>query len=253
MKVVSWNLGINTVGHARHERGWHYLAALDPDLALLQEVRPPTWAQHHWGIVAGSFANWGSAIVYRRGLDVRAIETQRPSRLETDGYLVQAELRTPDGLSLLVGSVHPAAEYATPEDLGDRDPRTLLRGRNRKVRKNDVAYAIFRDCSVGRRFIVGGDWNISPEIWDGVHPGATESAFFDRARSDGWIDAREHLGLDELPTWRQPPFPSYQLDHVFVDRQTADSLRSLEVNSHPALDLGVSDHAPVVVELDLPL
>lgn len=105
----------------------------------------------------------------------------------------------------------------------------------------------------GRRFLVGGDWNISPEIWDGVHPGATERAFFDRARSDGWIDAREHLGLDELPTWHQPPYSSYQLDHVFADRQTADSLRSLEVDSHPAFELGLSDHAPVVLELDLPL
>jgi hypothetical protein len=42
LRVVSWNLG-GTFFAAQRERAWHYLCALDPDIALLQEARPPEW------------------------------------------------------------------------------------------------------------------------------------------------------------------------------------------------------------------
>lgn len=32
----------------RHKRAWRWLEAQDPDVALLQEVIPPSWAQDHW-------------------------------------------------------------------------------------------------------------------------------------------------------------------------------------------------------------
>ena len=31
-----------------HERAWHWIAEIDPDLAFLQETRPPEWARERW-------------------------------------------------------------------------------------------------------------------------------------------------------------------------------------------------------------
>ena len=43
MKVVTWNMGY--WGHASaHDAAWHWLLdELSPDIALLQECRPPDW------------------------------------------------------------------------------------------------------------------------------------------------------------------------------------------------------------------
>jgi hypothetical protein len=53
----------------KHERAWEFLREADPDVALLQEVRPPDWAREHWGpfLIApiGPGTAWGSAIVSR--------------------------------------------------------------------------------------------------------------------------------------------------------------------------------------------
>ena len=49
MKLVSWNLGAGwgrwRDDPALHERAWHWLAAFDPDIALLQATVPPDWAK----------------------------------------------------------------------------------------------------------------------------------------------------------------------------------------------------------------
>ena len=52
MKIVSWNMGAAFGPYGQwHDRAWHWLAALDPDLALLQECVPPDWAHERWTVV----------------------------------------------------------------------------------------------------------------------------------------------------------------------------------------------------------
>jgi hypothetical protein len=51
-----------------------YLASLDPDIALLQEVELPAWASDRWSVVAAPPSPWGSAILARPGLHVRSGE-----------------------------------------------------------------------------------------------------------------------------------------------------------------------------------
>jgi hypothetical protein len=55
MLAVSWNLGYAFGYKPTHERAWHYLAALDPDLAFLQEARPPSWAAGKWTVLGPAY------------------------------------------------------------------------------------------------------------------------------------------------------------------------------------------------------
>ena len=47
--------------------------------------------------------------------------------------------------------------------------------------------------------------------------------------------------------------PTVRPDHVFADPTTAATLRSQAIEAYPVEGLGLSDHAPIVLELDLPI
>lgn len=102
----------------------------------------------------------------------------------------------------------------------------------------------------GRRFIVGGDWNISPELWRLYHPRTHDKDFFIRAAADGWADCYRRDHRHEGHTWyRQGDLP-YQFDHVFCDGTSMASMRAREIDPHPASCEGVSDHAPLKLEFE---
>lgn len=104
MRVVSWNLGVAYSFKACHERVWHYLAALDPDIAFLQEVKPPAWAAERWDVEMGPCKHWGSAIVARRGLRLASAPGQSRGVLGHFGsYLATATVAPTAGVSLLAG------------------------------------------------------------------------------------------------------------------------------------------------------
>jgi hypothetical protein len=84
LRVVNWNLhGACVPGKAsrqQQERAWHYLAALAPDVALLQEVEwaaIPEWAKSRWQLVSALGESlgpdkWGSLIAVRTEIQTRA-------------------------------------------------------------------------------------------------------------------------------------------------------------------------------------
>jgi endonuclease/exonuclease/phosphatase family metal-dependent hydrolase len=254
MRVVSWNLGYAFGFKGTHERAWRYLEALDPDLALLQEVHPPDWAvtRKGWTMVPGRFTEWGSVILAKTFLQLTPFQGPIEGRLEAVGYLATGTVTLPDGASLLVGSVHTPIGTATQEDLGGRDAEALRRPSHKQPPKgpyrNDVAYAIYRD-RVPERFLVSGDWNCSPFLWDALHRGEHEAEFFDRARDDGWMDCYQRFHPEgEGRTWFRGSEPPYQMDHAFCDGTTAEALVSCAIDAHPAGALGLSDHAPLFLE-----
>jgi exonuclease III len=120
--------------------------------------------------------------------------------------------------------------------------------RYRVPRPFDVAYATFRDRVSGHRFIVGGDWNVSPELWLLYHPGSHDADFFARAAGDGWVDCYRRDHKHEGQTWFRSGNLPYQFDHVFCDETTGEAMSFSRIDPHPAACLRVSDHARVIVE-----
>lgn len=251
MRVVSWNLGFGFAFKTTHDRAWHYLAALDPDIALLQEVNPPEWACQRWTIEMPPIRNWGSAIVVRKGLQLTGFPGLSDSQLERHAYLATATVILPDGTSLLVASVHTPIGEASPEDYAGLDPEAIRRPHEAVPYHNDVAYAIYRERVAGRRFLVSGDWNVA-RLWDELHPGTNEADFFARSETDGWVECYRRLHPEaEGRSWFRDPDPHYQLDHAFCDQVTAASLRVSDIDAYPAEVLKLSDHAPLILEFAL--
>jgi exonuclease III len=250
MRIVSWNLARNTTSRSQsiHEGAWRYLASLEPDVALLQEVTPPDWAFERWSVVQPSASPWGSAIVARPELQLSGGQTDWEGGFIQGVLLATGEVTLAGGTQLMLGSVHTVIGKAGDEAMAGHDPNVIKRPKEPVAYKNDVAYAIYRERVHGRRFIVSGDWNIA-RLWDALHPGTHETDFFTRAESDGWIDCYRLFNKDEGRTWFCGGDAPYQLDHAFCDPDTAGLLVSCAIDPYPAETLSLSDHAPLILEL----
>jgi endonuclease/exonuclease/phosphatase family metal-dependent hydrolase len=259
MRLICWNLGY-AAGRWRdnpilHERAWHWLAAVDPDVALLQEVEPPDWARERWQVHALPHHFWASAIVARHGIPLHVVEPPPDGLVAHHGaYHAVAETSLADGTPLLVASVHTPAREAPAWATKGQDRTAIARQSVGVPWWNDVAFAGFRDLAAGRRFLVGGDWNTSRYVDAEGVPNAAGAEFFERATGDGWIE----LSLDgdgrEQRTWYGSTNPRpHQPDHVFADAETAGTVRSFAIDPSPIVLHDLSDHAPLILELDLEL
>lgn len=253
MRLISWNLGAAYGPYIdRHEEAWRWLQAADPDVALLQETVPPAWAGEQWTLLHRPFELWASAIVAKPDIGVRPVELAGDSMLGRFGsYLATAQVEAADCASVLLASVHCRAKEAPAWVTAGHDRGAMARPGEADPWSNDVAFAGYRTLIGDGRFVIGGDWNTAryPEP-DGTIK-ARNLAFFERAEAAGWHEVSLDPDGREGRTWfGGNPARSYQPDHVFTDRTTRTMLRSATIDPRPA-ELGLSDHAPIVVDLDM--
>ena len=258
-RVATWNLNhwqqpirpIDTRSAA-----WEFLRSdIKADAALIQETVPPQ-ALDRTSYVYREIAGhrpWGSAVVSFdpavRLEEIWAVRTPFSSRRFTiantyPGSVAIAELSIPGVAPITFVSLYCVIDvYAQT---------TLLRVIADLVPLFDSAH--------GSRVILGGDLNLTT---------ATRKEY-DLRRGKGVLGALESLGLDEvtglvdnppasnpecpcgrggscrhLPTWK-----GQELDHLYVSHALRGQVRALVLRSD-AVACGLSDHAPIVLELAL--
>jgi hypothetical protein len=258
MKLVSWNMGEAFGPYIEwHDRAWHWLAELDADLALLQECVPPDWARERWTIVNLPFQFWASAIVAQPELGLAPVDVDKASLLGRFGsYLATGEITMPNGASTLVASVHTRAGEAPEWATAGHDRGAIARASVGAPWSNDVAFAGYCELLAtrpeGSPFLIGGDWNTRRFVDEQGVPKADGAEFFQRSAEAGWREITLDADGLEGRTWYGPGGPRpYQPDHVFADHETAKRVRSMEIEAYPVETLGLSDHAPLVLELEL--
>lgn len=257
MKILCWNLG-SAYGRWRdepglHERAWHWIAAVDPDLAFLQEAQPPGWARDRWEVLTLPYEFWASALVARSAATLRPAVLPAGGVIEREGsYFATAELEVSGVGPLLVSSVHAAPHVAPGWRHPGYEAASIARPSVGEPWCNDVAFAGFRDLVEGKRFLLAGDWNTSRSLdADGV-PATDGQEFFERAAAAGWVEVSLDADGREGKSWYGSTNPRFcQLDHIFADAETAASFRSFRIDPYPVEVHGLSDHAPLMLELAL--
>lgn len=236
--------------------GWDRLATeLKADVALLQETVPPGSAPPRSVVyreIAG-YRPWGSAVaLFREGASIEeiwAVRTPHSRRRFTlantfPGAVAVAEVKL-DGLA-------PITFVSVYNVIDVYAQTTLLR---------IVADLIpLFDSAQGSRVVLGGDLNMALSTKD--------SYYLERA--GGILGALRSLGLVEvtevtenrpasrpdcpcgnggtcrhIATWK-----GSELDHLYVSRALADQVTAVGVDQE-AVDRGLSDHAPLVLDLAL--
>jgi hypothetical protein len=254
LRVLCWNMG-GAFGPyiERHDDAWRWVAEVDPDIALIQECVPPAWATNHWCIVHEPFRYWASAVIAKPTVDIRRVAAMPDLLRRFGSYLATAEFDIADVGTILVASVHTRAAEAPGWATEGHDRSALARSSVGVPWSNDVAFAGYLELLAARPaspFLIGGDWNTARYIDDQGMPAADGTEFMDRAAAAGWVDMTLDTGGREVRTWFGRPGPRpYQPDHVLGSSDVRAT--NFRVDEEPVVVHDLSDHAPLVLEVEV--
>jgi len=225
--VVTWNMGYWQY-RGQHSEAWKFLRdCIGPDIALLQETRPPSLNSNE-GIILGEIhQGWGTAIFLRDFQANSAIEFSRyPNRT------VATSIRLPSGKAVIVASIHaPIIQGRVFPHLAE-------------------IFDDIKDKVAGESCIVGGDLN-SARLAEKVWPNHGHGPFFERLDESWLVDCRKKFHLEEIQTVFRPnqQYP-FQDDHIFVSKDLAEKVVGYEaLNTQETRR--VSDHVPVIVQFEI--
>lgn len=240
---------------ATHARAWQWLNGQEADVALIQEaaLQEDTAACWHSVVWSPKYGhNWGSAVLTRdTAYTLWQPGAANPWLSEVGGAACVAEPDSPDGLWLV--SVHSSAGAWTQKDLHSLPalggvPRCSVDGAELweiEVVAHELQ-AVLRD----RPFVMGGDLN-SALAFDTHYGGKENEVLFANLTAAGYVDLRPRHAPEEQQTYFKARCRPYQLDHLFADADNEPRVTSWEVLTEVAAELGLSDHAPILVTLDL--
>ncbi len=223
MKVVTWNLGYWQF-RGKHDEAWRYLRiTIEPDFALLQEVRPPELMSGEALVFQEVNSGWGTAI-YSRDMPLDGI----PLCSKYPGRAVGASVSLENGKRLHLASIHAYSD------------RVFLRLANIM----EEIMETFADLTA----IVGGDLN-SARLAETVWPGYGHGPFWERMDRSSLVDCCQRINGRELQTFfRADSMHPFQDDHLFVIHDLASALERCDV-IHTEVTRRVSDHIPLFIEL----
>lgn len=232
VRIVTWNMGCNIAASAyrkHHDEAWTYLLdELRPDIALVQEA-----------VVAKMQAARGFKVTlcdldpkYDAGTAVlvhKTLETSEAPQISVSSatYAATAKVVT------TAGPLSVAAVHAYPGKYADLEKLVELLG-----------------TTSAQPLVVGGDFNAARHF-DTVYGGKKYARFFEAVANAGFHDAHWGIhGREVQSFWGKKTTQPYQDDHFFVSKSWASRVRSCNVVDNEIVRR-VSDHGPVVLELDV--
>jgi exodeoxyribonuclease-3 len=257
MRVVTWN--INSL-RARQERVEEWVNEVQPDVLLLQETKLaddafPALAFSALGYDSAHYGQgqWnGVAILSKVGIDDVVTNFAGDVEPDHDARIITATC----------GGVRVSSVYVpNGRSLDDDHYQYKLSWLDRLVAHLDA------DTDPSSDVIVGGDYNIAPDDRDVYDPaafdGATHVSRPERdalARLEDWglTDVfREHYGAGGLFSWwdyRRGDFHQgrgMRIDLVLTSASLTPRARAVLIDRNARKGKSPSDHAPVVVDLDV--
>lgn len=259
MKLATWN--VNSL-RARIERVTEWIERVSPDVLMLQETKCkdevfPSRVFHDLGYESAHFGNsqWnGVAIISRVGL-----EEPRSAFFDEDPEQV-GECRV---ISATCGGVRLYSVYVPNGRSVDSEHY-----QSKLAWLNHLRTDLEATCSADQMVGVFGDFNVAPEdrdVWDiGQFVGATHVTKEERAAvralcAWGLHDAVRELHPDEdaLYTWWDYRAGSFhrgwgmRIDLGLISAPLLQHLRTAAIDREARKGPQPSDHAPLVIEVDL--
>ena len=241
---------------ASHAAAWDWLQREATfEIALLQEAIPPSGLSDQFATVlfrprvTTGPRVWGNCILVRG--HTYSDESIDDGTLWAKRVLSAMQIARPqDDLPWLVNvhsSDRPINDF--PREQFARDGGLTCHRTN--VWEIEVAAYVAHTKVAGRRFVLGGDLNAAL-LLDEARQYKNNSRLWANLENQGFYDLRIRHHLQEQQTFFRPyqQIYPYQLDHFFGDVETREKTCSWNVISEIARDRKLSDHAPVVVEVD---
>lgn len=272
MRVATWN--VNSV-LARLPRLLAWLDQARPDVLCLQEIKCPTDAfpadelrRRGYEAVAHGEGRWNGVAILSR------VEVSDVSR----GFAGQPAWAAPPPEDALLAPPPVVEARALAATCGPLRIWSVYVPNGRSPDSPHYAYklrwlAALRDAlapelAAGGPLLVAGDFNVAPtdaDVWDpaafvgSTHVTDAERAALAELGALGLVDVRPRALKYDTPytywDYRAGMFPKNQgmrIDLVYANAAAADRVSDAYVDREARKGKGASDHAPVVVDLDLP-
>lgn len=258
MRITTWN--VNGIRAAVRKGFWEHVRRIRPDVLLLQEVRArPADLPEDLASPRGWEVSWHAAA--KPGYAGTAVWSRRPFRVAARGLGGGRDDHEGRLLMIRVEGVRIASVYLPSGSSGD----------HRQVVKDEWLEAMtswMAPMARSRRpVLLGGDFNVAHTEQDIFHWRSNrqtsgflphERAWFDATLEGGWHDlVREHHPDQDGPyTWwsnrgqARALDRGWRIDHLLSNRAGRRLVHRVKVHREPGR-LGVSDHAPVSVDLRL--
>jgi exonuclease III len=243
MRVVAWNCSMAL------DRKFDVLLETEPDVAIVCECAHPTRFRaraklhrlEHDPVWIGQNPNKGLAVFTFNGYTARLSKPY----YQTLQYIAPVHISGPVECNVLAVWAQNASG-----------------GVSRKSQRGPFQTALIRykRFLADRPSIVAGDLN-SNAIWDKPGWRHNHMAAVDTLKGLGLVSAYhiihgEPHGRETIPTlyWRdrRKDGPTYHIDYVFLPHRWIDRVRGLSVGTFADwCGSGLSDHVPIVVDLDI--
>jgi endonuclease/exonuclease/phosphatase (EEP) superfamily protein YafD len=234
LSVATWNTGVG-FRRATNDAAWEYLLGeVDADAYLVQEADPPDWVAESHDVRGGPIdatRPWGSYVV-------------APEASEVDLSTPYAGALTAATATLRGTPVTLVSVYGLLEPVGST--KYSITTLHRMF--SDLTGVLNGHRDVPGRFVLGGDFNASPQF-DERYDGEAHRILFDRIADFGLTDCVDAVHGGPVRTYRHNRGSrAWQLDHLFA----SESLRVVDcevIETDRVREL--SDHNPVVVRVEV--
>jgi exodeoxyribonuclease-3 len=258
MRLATWN--VNSIG-SRLPRLLDWLATTQPDIVALQETKCTAAAFPRTELVRSGYeaaehgtGRWnGVALLSRVGLaDVRRGLAEEPGNPAVE----------PRALAATCGGIRVWSVYVPNGRVPDSEHYAYKLAWLEALRAT-VAAELPRRSPL----VVCGDFNVAPtdaDVWDpaafthSTHVTPAERAELAQLRGLGLTDVRPRplKGPNPFTYWdyRAGMFHKdmgMRIDHVYADHALAAQVQDAYVDREARKGTGPSDHAPVVVDINL--
>ena len=270
MRIATWN--VNSL-KARLEKVQWWLDRTKPDVLLMQETKladrdapSAVFADAGYALAHHGEGRWnGVAIASRCGIEDVVTNFGEPLRpAETSDAGDEQPLAEARMIAAVCGGVRVVSVYApNGRVVGSPFYEAKLAWFDRLTRWLE------KSVDVNAPVVVGGDFNVAPDdadVWDpaachgGTHVSAREREAFVRVCQVGLIDAyRLHHPEPGRYTWWDYRAGNFQknfgmrIDHLLVSAPLKSRVLATEIDREARKGKPIpSDHAPLVVDLDVP-
>jgi len=267
LKVIRWNV---KRARDRSNEVWDLFNAIDPDIAVLQELVsvPPSITRQvqilskHARAKDGNDQRFFTAILVKGSIDAEIGLTSEWGWVNEElskfaGNLIAAKVTPVVGPPVNVISVYsPAWPIMPRERFNEFDVEQVKLRQNPDLWLTEILWAALRTSLVADLpWIIAGDLNSSvtfDTLWQGGPRGNQEIQ--DRMKDLGLTECLSHFQGKLTPTFQNAANKKiiHQIDHLFV---TQGLYRTLErcYTADPELIFGkgISDHLPIIAEFNI--
>lgn len=247
LRLVTWNANM-----ALHRKLPELVERLAPDVAIVSECANEEILRRKGGSALPEYTMDWVGRLKDKGLAVFGFGDFKVSRAvcfdDRLQWVLPIEVQGPVDIALLaVWASNGRGRIQHPDHVG--------------VPQSASSLTVYRDWIRGRPAVLAGDFNHNA-IWDKPGTEWRNHATTVKTAAEAGLSSAYHTWFDEAegcetrPThyWRDRKIdgPSYHIDYVFVPTQWLPAVLDVQVGSFADwIGSGLSDHVPLVVDIDL--